>query len=235
MQLEHPGVTVLWAGAAAFHWRYPEYAVEAPGEWRDIGEIEGFLRARSRSPLELLVAGRAVLVLANVALLGVALWMAVRLVGAPGAGLTFLLLAFDPLHVGLSRLFQPDGLLASAMFLSLVALLVYLERGGHVPDLIVAGAAAGLAGLTKLPGLVLLPVGATLLVLCVPGPARSRPRHLLARLGAPAVFCATAMAVSRGCGPRCGTSPTVCGLSWASCSSISNGVTSCRSTSWATC
>ena len=43
-QKEHPGVTVTWAGAAGFLWRYPAYVRETPGAF--LGEkldLEHFL------------------------------------------------------------------------------------------------------------------------------------------------------------------------------------------------
>ena len=69
----------------------------------------------------------------------------------------FLLIAFDPFHIALSRVLHLDGLLGNFMLLSVLAFLVYLEER-KTTALVVSAAAAGLAWLTKSPGLFLIPV-----------------------------------------------------------------------------
>src|SRR3954453_20925411 len=81
-QKEHPGVTVTWAGAAGFLWRYPAYAHETPGAF--LGEdldLEHFLRAHGQRELDLLIAGRVFLILLGAAALTLALFIAQRLLG----------------------------------------------------------------------------------------------------------------------------------------------------------
>ena len=43
-QREHPGVTITWAGAAGFLWRYPEYAAEAGRQLPGPTSFQRFLR-----------------------------------------------------------------------------------------------------------------------------------------------------------------------------------------------
>jgi len=61
---EHPGVTVTWAGLIGFLWRYPAYAGETPGRLTESGEIAEVLKEHNKQPIEVLEAGRIVMVLA---------------------------------------------------------------------------------------------------------------------------------------------------------------------------
>jgi hypothetical protein len=165
-QLEHPGVTTLWAGVAGFLWRYPAYAAEGPGEhaW-DAGEVGPFLRQQGREPLEILAAGRSVMVLAVTVTLTAAFRVAVRLFDWGTALVGGLLMAADPFHVAHSRLLHQDGLLSCLVLLSLLAFLNYLYRGRRPFDLGLSAGAAGLAWLTKSPTLFLAPFLALLLLI----------------------------------------------------------------------
>lgn len=164
-QREHPGVTIMWAGTAGFLWRYPTYAREAPGQFGWSGEeIEPFLRTHGHEPLELLTAGRVLVVLGITAVLAAALLAAVRLMGGLPALIGFLLIALDPFHVALSRLLHLDGLMSSLMLLSLLAFLNYLYCGRRRFDLVVSAIAAGLGWLTKSPAFFLAPFAGLLML-----------------------------------------------------------------------
>lgn len=158
-QREHPGVTVMWAGTLGFLTRYPDYVREAPGYfgWK-YEEIEPFLREHGYQPLELLVAGRFFVVLFITAALLIAFFSLRRLIGDVPAALAIALVALSPFHVGLSRVLHLDALLSAFMLASLAALLAYVLDGHRRRDLILAGGLAGLAWLTKSPGLFLIPV-----------------------------------------------------------------------------
>ncbi len=165
-QKEHPGVMVMWAGAAGFAWHYPTYAWDTTNRHFS-GEDEGletFLQSQGRRPLDLLIAGRVFMVLGGALALLLAYWIAIRLLGAPTATLGFLLIAFDPFHIALARMLHVDGLEANWMFLALLAWLAYLRQGRR-RDLVISALAAGLAWLTKVPALFLVPfVGLTVLL-----------------------------------------------------------------------
>jgi hypothetical protein len=164
VQVEHPGVTTMWAGALGILWTDPDYARLAPTTFWRLGELETFLRGRGREPLPMLAAGRRVAVAATVGVVAAAFLVAARSLGTPVALMGFLLVAFDPFHLGLSRLLEPDALASSLVLLALLALGRALEPDGGARDLVVSGAAAGLAWLTKWPALVLLPFAALVLV-----------------------------------------------------------------------
>ena len=156
----------MWLGMAGYLWRYPEYAADAAAQVGDMSEgVEGFLRDHGHEPIDLLEAGRTFVVLVTLAALLVAFWIAVDLFGLLAALAGFLLIAFEPFLLGLSRMLHVDGLASVFMFLSLLAYLRFhagspAERppyAGRMRDLIISAVAAGLAWLTKSPAFFLIP------------------------------------------------------------------------------
>ena len=158
VQLEHPGVTVTWAGALASLQRLPGYAARNPGQLT-VGQLEPWLRANTAiTPLELLTAGRRWIVL-WVALLAVASYFPLRkLWGAPLAALAVLMLAWDPFLLALTRLLHMDGLLAYLCVVALLAFLAWLHGGRQWRYLSLSAVMTGLALLSKSTTLILLPM-----------------------------------------------------------------------------
>lgn len=68
-----------------------------------------------------------------------------------------LLIAIDPYFIAYSRVIHLDALLTTFMVLSVLSLLVYLNKPAKKSSLIASGAFAGLAMLTKLPAILLIP------------------------------------------------------------------------------
>ena len=163
-QREHPGVTVMWAGALAFLQKLPHYAEEGPLQLGE-GELEPWLRDHSTvEPLQLLVAARWWMVLWIALITTAAYFPLRRLFGAPIAALAVLMVAWDPFLIALARLLHLDGLLASLTLLALLSFLAWLHGGQQLRYFIVSGLATGLALLTKTPAVILIPA-AGLLVL----------------------------------------------------------------------
>lgn len=160
-QRYHPGVTTMWLGMLGFLGQYPGYPADVAGQITSMsGGIEDFLVAHGHAPIDLLAAGRSAVVLATVLLLVWAFWLAVDLLGFLPALTGIVLLGFEPMGLGLTRMLHVDGLSATLM---LVSLLLFL-RMRRTPsgrtryqDLILSGALAGLAWLTKSPALMLAP------------------------------------------------------------------------------
>jgi hypothetical protein len=188
-QFVHPGVTVMWFGTLGYLWADSTYPSEQGGQidaYRP--PIVETLRTLGHDPLQILVAARIVTMTADTIVLVGALWIAIRLLGLWVATLGFLLLALEPFFIAHSRLLHVDAMLSSFMLLSVVALLAYLNRGRHQRDLIISGAAAGLAWLTRSPALFLIPY--TGLMLLIDGglswrAQRQVTRHDLRQLGQP--------------------------------------------------
>jgi 4-amino-4-deoxy-L-arabinose transferase-like glycosyltransferase len=181
-QRQHPGVTIMWAGALGFIWQYPLYRGTGLGQI-NYTTLERYLRNNQASvtALDLLVAGRTVVVAGQTLVLLLAYLCAVPLIGFGPAFLGFLLIAFDPFHVALTRLLHLDGLLADLMLLSLLAYL-HFSRSRRIWSLALSGAAAGLSWLTKSPGFILVPVVGLLALFEMWKNRASFHRHSWARL-----------------------------------------------------
>jgi 4-amino-4-deoxy-L-arabinose transferase-like glycosyltransferase len=151
----HPGVTVMWAGLASFVLEDPEYYKGRKGT-DHAASLYSLKQRQSDLPLRLLVTGRRILILFNLLVLVASFLFAREIFGSLEALVGFLLIAFDPFHIALSKVLHLDGTLANLMLLSVLALLVYLEKRNKVA-LLVSAFAAGLAWLTKSPGLFLIP------------------------------------------------------------------------------
>ena len=157
-QLEHPGVTLMWAGTAGFLWQFPGYRGIGLDEPIDVYTYEDTLLENGYDgPEKILAAGRFFLVLGVTLVLTISFFYAQRLIGVLPALAGFLLIAFDPYHIGLSRLFILDGTLSSLMLLSVLVFLCFLRDSNPI-DLVISGFAAGLSWLTKSPGFFLIPI-----------------------------------------------------------------------------
>lgn len=157
-QHSHPGVTATWAGAVAFRLHYPGLASQVEARTlKNWQRVEPLLRERGYRPVEILATARSFMVLGTTAALGVAWLYALRLLGLWPALIGLLLIAFDPFHVGLTRLLHLDGLASSLMLASCLAFLAFVYRGRRWIDLVMAAGLAGLSWLTKVPALFLVP------------------------------------------------------------------------------
>ncbi len=155
-QKEHPGVTIMWAGTAGFLASYPGYRGTGLGQVQ-LRQFDYYIdRFAEKSNLDVLVAGRFFVVLGNVLALALSFLYARRLMGLLPALIGFGLIAFDPFHLALTRILHLDGLLGNLMLLSLIAFLAYSHDRRRV-DLMISGAVAGFAWLTKSPGFLLVP------------------------------------------------------------------------------
>jgi len=156
-QKEHPGVTIMWAGTLGFLIRFPEYRGSGLGQI-EMDQFHYHMNNLAKvPPIELLTASRMFMVLGHTLVLALAYLYARRLIGPFPAFIAFLLIAFDPFHLALTRLLHLDGLLSNLMLLSLLAFLNFLLERRPL-DLLVSAAAAGFSVLTKSPGVFIAPV-----------------------------------------------------------------------------
>ena len=155
-QREHPGVTVMWIGAAAYEKNFQQYKIENP-EYADRLTLNYFVYGIAKQhPLEILVESRKILALVDTLILLLAYWYARRIIGIGPALIGFALIAFDPFDMALTRVMHLDGLLANFYLLSLLAYISYTQNR-NLFNLIISGVSAGLAWLTKSPGFFLVP------------------------------------------------------------------------------
>lgn len=179
-QSEHPGVPIMWVGALGLNILFPGYGAEHPDQFSiedDDYAFDAFLEGHGYNLLEILVAGRKVMVLFNALALTLIFVYARRLFDLQTALLAAAFMALAPFLVAHTHLLHLDGLSGSLMVLSLVAYLAYAE-GRHKVDLLLSSAAAGLAWLTKTPAFVLGPILFTITLLLI-WRKRSAPRPAL--------------------------------------------------------
>jgi hypothetical protein len=160
-QKEHPGVTIMWAGTLGFLMRFPGYRGSGVGQLlaREFNYYIDYVAPVP--PLDLLVAARAIVILGHTLVLFLALLYAIQLIGFWPAVVGFLLIAFDPFHLALTRLLHLDGLFSNLVLLSVLAFTNYLIKRRWY-DLLISGLAAGAGWLTKSPALFLGPIVASL-------------------------------------------------------------------------
>ncbi len=172
----HPAVTTMWVITAGMLMYFPEYRTLGQGYLKP-GKFDLFLPAHGQDPLQLLIASRAVQVVVVIALLVAAFLLLRRLFDDLAALSATALISLSPFFLGHSRLLNHEAMLALFMLVSILALLVYLYCDRRLWLLILSGAAAGLAQLTKSSGIVLLPVILLMLPLHVITGPRQAWRH----------------------------------------------------------
>ncbi|MCX6044338.1 MAG: glycosyltransferase family 39 protein [Chloroflexi bacterium] len=165
LQSGHPGVPVMWAGALGFAQLEPAYARLATTSIGDGEDIETWLRQNStHTPLDLLVAGRWWIVLAIALIIAAGYLPLSQLFGPSAAGLITLFVAWDPFLLALSRQLHPDSLVANLTYLACLYFLAWLYVSQARRNLIISGVLMGMAWLTKVPAILLLPAGGLLVL-----------------------------------------------------------------------
>lgn len=139
----HPGVTTMWLGSAGIVLRHT---------LRDLGIV-------SETPFPVLLAlMRLPAALVHVAAIFLGYALLRGMLPARVAFLAALFWATDPFVIGYSRLLHVDALMGTFATLSLLAACSYWHHRSHPILLILSAVSAGLAVLSKSPGLALLPV-----------------------------------------------------------------------------
>jgi len=162
----HPAVTTMWILTAAMLVYFPQYRGFGQGYFDVYKDtLEQFLLSHGRTPLGLLATGRIVQVVVIVFLLLVLFWLLRKLLGNTTAWAATLLIGFDPFFMGHSRLLNHEGMLSLFVLISLLALLVYQSAERRFIYVLVSGAAAGFAQLTKSSSIVLVPLVGALFLL----------------------------------------------------------------------
>jgi 4-amino-4-deoxy-L-arabinose transferase-like glycosyltransferase len=175
----HPAVTTMWIVSVGMLLVFPEYRALGEGYLKP-GKFDAFLASHNQSPLDLLVAARAVQVVVILVLLAVIYVLLASLFDSLAAFAATGMISLSPFFLGHSRLLNHEALLALLILISVLALLLYLWREHRFILLAISGAAAGLAQLTKSSGAPLFPlVGFALLMhALLPNPRSRRSRAL---------------------------------------------------------
>jgi 4-amino-4-deoxy-L-arabinose transferase-like glycosyltransferase len=155
----HPAVTTMWIIAIGMLIYFPQYRGFGQGYFDVYKDtLERFLLSHDHTPLGLLTVSRLVQTVVIVFLLFVLFWFLRRLLGTKIAVAGILLASFDPFFLGHSRLLNHEGLLSLFILISLLAVIMHLFFEKKWVYLLISGAAAGFAQLTKSSSIVLLPL-----------------------------------------------------------------------------
>jgi hypothetical protein len=158
LQVSYPGVTTMWGGALgllAYYW----------GTVRPTGvALSTFLQRPLTDEFDPAVVMWVRLPMALLSSVFIAAFYILtrRLFTTRVALVAALLLAFQPLHIALSRVLHHDALNTTFMILSILPLIGYWLQGWRRSWLIVSGVMAGLAFLGKPTSWFLLPYAAAL-------------------------------------------------------------------------
>jgi 4-amino-4-deoxy-L-arabinose transferase-like glycosyltransferase len=187
--LGYPGVPTLILGAvgvAVRYWLHYQGWLPLPWVTADLMTTLGQVTTRFgvfAYPLDFLLWVRIPIALAaSLSIVGIYL-LARRLLDERLALLGALLIAFDPFILAHSRVIHVDAPLAYFMFLSFLAFLLFIDRGGW-PWLLLSGLFGGLAALSKTPAVLLGPIlivsGLSYALSSPPGQPRTRRWQRLA-------------------------------------------------------
>jgi hypothetical protein len=148
-----PGVTLMWIETAGIWVRHAASLLGA-GDWN--------ATADAAQTMAVLAVYRTVAAIAN-AVLVVTMALLVRDVfDYRVAWLSGLFLALDPFLLTESRVVRTEGLMAGITSVALLSLLIYWRQPG-VSTVVVSGVLTGLALLSKITAMALLPVGVVLI------------------------------------------------------------------------
>jgi len=148
VQIYHPGVTLLWVGALGIKTfnLYYDVVLGTPPIDNDVATI--FALDFVQKLLLTLVLG---------AIFSSIYWVLKNLFGSLYANVFFVLTSFEPLYLGLTRVFHLEGLQSTLMVASFLWLYYYFVKSKSSTHLTLAGVFAGLALLTKTSAIFLLP------------------------------------------------------------------------------
>lgn len=158
-----PGVTLMWLEAIAVWLKYG--LLTLLGYHPVVESLLGL-----DCPFELLGEKQLVVGLSNTLLIVAIYLLGRKALGEKAALAGTILVALDPFLLTESRLVRPEALMSGFMALSVLLLILYLQKGRSLPRrqrwpiLALSGAMAGLALLSKLTALFLVPFAALILL-----------------------------------------------------------------------
>ena len=154
----HPGVTTMWIETAAFLIKYPQYRGFGQGYIEGYRHFDVFMRSKGMDPHQILIISRIIAVLICSLMLLLSALILKSFVKTPTLIAIVIMIGFDPFYMAYSRLAHLDGLESSFLFLSFIACYAYLRYRNRVVYLLLSGGAAAFAVLTRITGILIIPV-----------------------------------------------------------------------------
>jgi hypothetical protein len=178
----HPGVTTMWTGSFGFVLRWLWDGRPGP--------LHDYVVAVSTNPLDagFIAWERLGTVLITSSWVIAVYWLLRRLFGTQVALVAAIFMALNPFHIALSRVIHHDALGTTFTTLSVLCAFIYWGEQGSRRWLFFSGIAAGLAFISKIASLFLMPfialTGLWFLIQKVKGTTRFSPlSSLLSPLG----------------------------------------------------
>jgi 4-amino-4-deoxy-L-arabinose transferase-like glycosyltransferase len=152
-----PAVTTMWITTAALVTYFPDYRGQGQGYFTKIEQFNNFLSSFDKQPLELLRRSRLIALIINTFLLLFSFFLLRKYLDDRLAFFAILFVSIDPYFVGHSRILNHEAIMALLLLVSILGMMVYLGRIKNNVFLVVSGASAGLALLTKSSATVVIP------------------------------------------------------------------------------
>ena len=158
---KHPGVTVMWIAGIAGRSAKAVQSVCSGDSWKEAFSSSPPPLWRYRPNMKrmlLKIEQMAIALFISVFAWLSCLWFSKALNSGILLMMSSLLIGADPFYVGLCRIVNPDGLMATFAFASCGALVCFVFDGGLKSKwLFISGGLAGLCALSKVSGLILIP------------------------------------------------------------------------------
>jgi hypothetical protein len=161
-----PAVTTMWIISAAMHLYFPSFRGFGQGYLDyEKGRLDPFMAQHGYDPLKLLEISRLIQVFLVVFLFLLLYYLLQRLIPKMTAAFVVFFASFDPFSLGHSRMMDHEAMVSLFVFVSLISLVVYLSKDRKLVFLLISGAAAGFAQLTKSSAIAMLAAVGILLLM----------------------------------------------------------------------
>ena len=156
----HPAVTTMWMITFILLLYFPAYRGQGQGyfylykEWK----YEEFLREHGKYAVDVLQYTRLLQVFLLLALALLLYWLMLKILDKRASLFALMLILFNPMILGHSRLLTHEVTLSVLTFISITSMTAYLYREKRFGYLVVSAVSASLAQLTKSSSIVLFPV-----------------------------------------------------------------------------
>ena len=152
-----PAVTTMEIITAAMLLYFPEYrALEQGYLSYEKGRLDLFMLEHGYDPLVLLVYARVIQILVLLVLFLVLYYLLQRFLPKPVAIFSLLFASFDPFHLSQTRLLDHEAMVSMFVLVSLLSFALYLFKDNKLIFLILSGASAGFAQLSKSSAIAML-------------------------------------------------------------------------------
>lgn len=161
-----PAVTTMWIISIAMLMYFPEYRGFGQGYLDyEKGRLDPFMYSHGYNPLVLLTYSRIIQTFLLLILFLVLYYLFQRFLPKFVAVFILVFAAFDPFFLSQTRLMNHEGMVSMFVLVSLVAFAVYLFKDRRLVFLLLSGAAAGFAQLSKSSAIAMLAaIGVMLLI-----------------------------------------------------------------------